>query len=190
MKTATAALVVALAAAPAWAQNVKITPLGSHDGELCANDRATLFEDPSGVRILYDAGQTLTGGDDPRLGDIHLVLLSHAHGDHLGDQKLKAVGAGTCANSGRIPSGPIPMTAEVAVAKNAAIVMTSDMGAFVGKKIQDARGAGAKPVAPCPAPNGVTSVPVATTCRSNTHLGGAFVAQAAGASQGVEVTIV
>ena len=74
-----------LTAAPAIAQNVKITPVGSHPGELCANDRATIFEDPSGVRILYDAGHTVTGGDDPRLGDIHVVLLSHAHGDHIGD---------------------------------------------------------------------------------------------------------
>ena len=62
---------LALAALPAFAQNVKITPLGSHPGELCANDRATLFEDPTGVRILYDAGQTVTGADDPRLGGIY-----------------------------------------------------------------------------------------------------------------------
>jgi hypothetical protein len=46
----------------AWAQNVKITPLGTHPGELCDRDRAMIFEDPSGVRILYDAGHTLTGG--------------------------------------------------------------------------------------------------------------------------------
>ena len=51
-----------------FAQNVKITPLGSHAGELCARDRATIFEDPTGVRILYDAGHSVTGGDDPRLG--------------------------------------------------------------------------------------------------------------------------
>ena len=63
----------ALAAGPAFAQNVKITPLGSHPGELCANDRATLLEDPTGVRILYDAGHTLTGADDARLGDLHVV---------------------------------------------------------------------------------------------------------------------
>src|SRR3954468_10321798 len=128
---AAAALAVLLAAAPALAQNVKVTPVGSHPGELCANDRATIFEDPSGVRILYDAGQTVTGADDPRLGDIHIVLLSHAHGDHIGDQKLKALGAGTCANSDRISAGSNSMTAEIAAAKNAAIVMTSDMGAFV-----------------------------------------------------------
>ena len=67
---------------PSAAQNVKITPVGSHPGELCANDRATLFEDPTGVRILYDTGQTVTGADDARLGMIHVVLFSHAHGDH------------------------------------------------------------------------------------------------------------
>jgi L-ascorbate metabolism protein UlaG (beta-lactamase superfamily) len=187
MKTAYAALALVLAAAPAWAQNVKITPLGSHDGELCANDRATIFEDPTGVRILYDVGQTVTGADDPRLGEIHVVMLSHVHGDHIGDQKLKAVGAGTCANSGRVPAGPNSLTAEVAAAKNAAIVMTSDMGAFVGQKIQNIRG---KPVAACAETAGVTNVPVGTACRSNTHLGGAFVAKAPGASQGVEITVV
>ncbi len=183
-----AALVLALATSTAIAQNVKITPLGSHEGELCANDRATLFEDPTGVRILYDVSQTLTGTDDPRLGNIHLVLLSHAHGDHIGDQKLKAPGAGTCANSERVPAGPNSMTAEVAAAKKAAIVMTSDMGAFVGKKIQTILGG--KPIAFCPQTAGATEVPVATPCRSNTHLGGAFIAKAAGAAQGVEITII
>ena len=172
----------------AWAQNVKITPLGSHAGELCANDRATLFEDPTGVRILYDVGHTLTGADDPRLGDIHLVLLSHVHGDHIGDQKLKAPGAGTCANSDRVPAVPHSITAEVAAAKNAALVMTSDMSAFIGAKIQNIRGG--KPITFCPQTAGATEVPVATSCRSNTHLGGAFIARARGAAQGVEITIV
>src|SRR3989440_3829901 len=87
----------AVAAGLASAQNVKVTPLGTHTGELCNRDRATLFEDPTGVRILYDAGQSLTGADDPRLGDIHVVLLSHAHSDHIGDQKLPEMNAGTCA---------------------------------------------------------------------------------------------
>src|SRR5260221_11693748 len=94
-----AALALMLTVVPASAQNVKITPLGSHPGELCASDRATIFEDPSGVRILYDAGQTVTGADDVRLGVIHVVLLSHADGDHIGDQKLKAVGAGESAHT-------------------------------------------------------------------------------------------
>jgi L-ascorbate metabolism protein UlaG (beta-lactamase superfamily) len=183
-----AALVLALSASPGLAQTVKITPVGSHEGELCANDRATLFEDPTGIRILYDVGHTVTGADDPRLGNIHLVLLSHVHGDHIGDQKLKARGAGACANSERVPAGPHSMTAEVAAAKNAALVMTSDMGSFIGAKVQNLRGG--KPVAVCPQTDGVTSVPVAAPCRSNTHLGGAFIARAPGASQAVEITIV
>jgi L-ascorbate metabolism protein UlaG (beta-lactamase superfamily) len=189
MKTAYAGatLALVLATAPAIAQNVKITPVGSHPGELCANDRATIFEDPTGVRILYDAGHTVTGADDARLGDIHVVLLSHAHGDHIGDQKLKALGAGECANSERIPAGPNSTTAEIAAAKNAAIAMTSDMGTFIGAKIQKIRG---KPVGVCPQTAGVTSVPVAAPCRSNTHLGGAFIATAPNAAQGVEITIV
>ncbi len=190
MKTAyaSAALAIALAASPALAQNVKITPLGSHDGELCAADRATLFEDPTGVRLLYDAGNTLTGSDDPRLGNIHMVLLSHAHGDHIGDRKLKAPGAGTCAAPETVPGGAHSMTAEVAAAKNAAIVMTSDMGLFVGTRIQKITGG--KPLTFCPQTAGATTVPVATACRSNSHLGAAFIGKAANAAQGVEVTIV
>ena len=41
MKTAyaSAALALVLAASPAIAQSEKITPVGSHPGELCANDR-------------------------------------------------------------------------------------------------------------------------------------------------------
>src|SRR5690349_19721311 len=92
----TLALSLAALLPAAFAQHVKVTPLGSHAGELCSRDRATIFEDPSGVRILYDVGQSTLGADDPRLGRIDVVLLSHAHGDHIGDQKLKALEAGTC----------------------------------------------------------------------------------------------
>jgi L-ascorbate metabolism protein UlaG (beta-lactamase superfamily) len=179
---------MALAAAPVLAQNVKITPLGSHPGELCTSDRALIFEDPTGVRLLYDAGHTVTGADDPRLGTIHMVLLSHAHGDHIGDRKLKSLGAGTCAAIESVSAGPNSNTAEIAAAKKAAIVMTSDMGAFVGNKVKTINGG--KAVTPCPQSGGVVEVPVAASCRSNTHLGGAFQVRMPGATQGVEVTIV
>ena len=189
MKTTFAALALTftLAAFPALAQNVKITPVGSHPGELCANDRAIIFEDPTGVRFLYDPAHNVTGGDDPRLGTIHMVLLSHMHGDHLGDLKLKAPGAGTCANSERVPA-PNSTTAEVVAAKNAALVMTRAMGGFVGNKVQGILGG--KPFAFCPQTGGATTVPVATVCSSQTDLGGIFIAKAADAAQGVEITIV
>ena len=191
MKTTFAALALTLtftlAALPALAQNVKITPVGSHPGELCANDRAIIFEDPTGVRFLYDPAHNVTGGDDPRLGTIHMVLLSHMHGDHLGDLKLKAPGAGTCANSERVPA-PNSTTAEVVAAKNAALVMTRAMGGFVGNKVLGILGG--KPIAFCPQTGGATTVPVATVCSSQTDLGGIFVAKAADAAQGVEITIV
>jgi len=189
MKTTLAALALTLAAFPALAQNVKITPVGSHPGELCANDRAIIFEDPSGVRFLYDPAHNVTGGDDPRLGTIHMVLLSHMHGDHVGDMKLTAPGAGTCANSGRVPA-PNSTTAEVVAAKNAAMVMTRAIGGFVGNKVQVIRGGEGKPIGFCPQTGGVTNMPVSTICASQTDLGGIFIAKAAGASQGVEITIV
>jgi L-ascorbate metabolism protein UlaG (beta-lactamase superfamily) len=179
---------LALAAFPAFGQNVKITPVGSHPGELCANDRAMIFEDPTGVRFLYDPAHNVTGGDDPRLGTIHLVLLSHMHGDHVGDQKLKAPGEGTCANSARVPA-PNSTTAEVVAAKNAALVTTRAMGGFVLSRVQKIQGGG-KPAGFCPVKDGATNVPVAAICNSQTDLGGVFVAKAEGASQGVEIAIV
>ncbi len=55
---------------------VRITPLGGQEGEFCRLDRALIFEDPNGTRILYDAGRTVAGPDDPRLGRIDVVLVS------------------------------------------------------------------------------------------------------------------
>lgn len=178
---------LALGCSSVGAQNVKITPLGSHAGELCDRDRATIFEDPTGVRILYDAGHSVTGAEDSRLGTLHAVLLSHAHGDHIGDSKMKALGAGTCDRPETVPAGPNSNTADIAAAKNAAIVMVVDLAVFIGKKVEGITG---KPVANCPQAGGATSVPVATPCRANIHLGGMQVLKAAGAEQGVEITIV
>ena len=187
MKIACAALALSLAALPALAQNVKITPVGSHPGELCANDRAIIFEDPTGVRFLYDPAHNVTGGDDPRLGTIHMVLLSHMHGDHVGDLKLKAPGEGTCANSARVPA-PNSTTAEVVAAKNAALVTTRAMAGFVHNKVNAIRGGSGKPMDFC---SGLSvTVPVPAACSSRIDLGGVFTAKAQGAAQGVEITIV
>src|SRR5262245_66310336 len=67
---------------------VKITPIGARTGEYCGRDRALLFEDPTGVRILYDPGITVAGAADRRLGDVHAIIVSHNHFDHLGYQRL------------------------------------------------------------------------------------------------------
>src|SRR2546430_7964333 len=88
---------------------VKITPLGAHTGEFCSPDRALLFEDPSGVRILFDPATTIAGGTDARLGAIDAVLVSHAHGDHIGNARLNqdpSASSAACASG--VPVIPTP----------------------------------------------------------------------------------
>jgi len=65
-----AALVLVPSAMAQQSGTVKITPLGSRTGEYCRFDRALIFEDPTGVRILYDPGITVAGGRDTRLGEV------------------------------------------------------------------------------------------------------------------------
>ena len=179
-------LFLALVSSFAAAQNVKITPLGSHNGELCDRDRATLFEDPSGVRILYDAGHSVTGSEDPRLGDVHVVLLSHAHGDHMGDRKLKAQDAGTCATPETVSAAPHSTTAEIAAAKNSALVMMLPMAAFIGKKVEQIR---QKPTGNCPQSGADVVVPLPSACLAGAQLGGTRTVRT-GTGRPVEITIV
>src|SRR3546814_18743220 len=53
------------------AQTVKLTPLGSHAAEFCAFDRALIFSDPAGPRLLYDVGRTVRGAEDALLAPLH-----------------------------------------------------------------------------------------------------------------------
>lgn len=135
---AVAAVLGFMLAGAAGAATVKITPLGSHEGEFCSFDRAMVFEDPDGTRILYDAGRTVAGVDDPRLGKIDAVLVSHMHGDHVGDRHIAAVGAGACGRPD-IASVALPdtLSVKIAAAKNAKIVTGSEMPSFFAAKLKE-----------------------------------------------------
>ena len=134
------AAVGALSAAfafPALAQTVKVTPLGSIDGEFCAQDRALVFEDPNGTRILYDPGRSVAGASDPRLGKIDIILVSHMHGDHVGNAHNKAPNAGTCDKPDTSVSDlPNSNAVNIALAKKSKIVTGSEMPPFFAARLK------------------------------------------------------
>ncbi len=119
------------------ADTVKVIPLGSHDGEFCGRDRALIFEDPNGTRLLYDAGRTVAGAKDPRLGKIDVILVSHMHGDHVGNQHIRATNQGTCAKP-LTPVNALPNTnsVNIALAKKAKIITGSEMPKFFASKLK------------------------------------------------------
>lgn len=133
---AAATLAAALGTA-ALAQNVKVTPLGGIDGEFCPQDRALVFEDPNGTRILYDPGRTVAGANDPRLGKIDIVLVSHMHGDHIGNAHNAAPNAGSCDKPDMSVSAmPNSSAVNIALAKKAKIVTGSEMPPFFAAKLK------------------------------------------------------
>jgi len=124
-------------AALARSGNVKITPLGSHEGEFCSRDRAMILEDPDGTRLLYDPGQTVAGAGDKRLGRIDGILVSHMHGDHVGNVHIPHVNAGTCAKPDTsVNDLPNTNAVNIALAKNARIITGSEMPKFFAHKLK------------------------------------------------------
>lgn len=125
---------------PAVAQTVKVMPIGGVDGEFCAQDRALVFEDPNGTRVLYDPGHTVAGGGDPRLGRIDIVLVSHMHADHIGEAHIPAVNAGTCAKPDLSVPTPDTNVVDIALAKKAKIVTGSEMPPFFAARLKKGGG--------------------------------------------------
>jgi L-ascorbate metabolism protein UlaG (beta-lactamase superfamily) len=135
--TAIAGALCAALAFPVLAQTVKVTPLGGIEGEFCPQDRALVFEDPNGTRILYDPGRTVAGADDPRLGKIDIILVSHMHGDHLGNAHNKAPNSGSCDKPDTSVSAlPNSVAVEIALAKKSKIVTGSEMPPFFATRLK------------------------------------------------------
>jgi len=124
-------------ALPALGQSVKVTPLGGIDGEFCPQDRALIFEDPNGTRVLYDPGRTVAGAADPRLGKIDIILVSHMHGDHVGNAHNKEPNAGSCDKPDvSVVATPNTSAVNIALAKKAKIVTGSEMPPFFAAKLK------------------------------------------------------
>ena len=122
---------------PVLAQTVKVTPLGGIDGEFCRQDRALVFEDPNGTRILYDPGRTVAGASDPRLGKIDIILVTHMHGDHVGNAHNKAPNSGSCDKPDTSVSAmPNSSAVNIALVKKSKIVTGSEMPPFFAAKLK------------------------------------------------------
>lgn len=140
-RLAVATLMLCVGSGVGAVELVEVTPLGSHEGEFCGRDRALVFEDPDGTRLLYDAGRTVAGADDPRLGRIDAVLVSHMHGDHVGNRHIPAPGAGTCSSPDTsVDATPLSNSVKIAVAKDARMVTGSEMPRFFAARIEQAGG--------------------------------------------------
>ena len=168
---------------------VKITPLGSHAGEFCRNDRALLFEDPTGVRVLYDPGRTIDGGNDARLGSVHVMLLSHAHTDHIGDAKPNPANPGTCASPGTVTALPNSNFADIAAAKAASVFVGGELATFLGRKIQDVTGV-ATATCDSAGPGNEQVAPRATPCTTALRPGGSVTVRMSDAVEGVRIAVV
>jgi len=181
--------------ADAQSGTVKVTPLGSRTGDFCAQDRALLFEDPTGVRILFDPGDTVQGGQDSRLGAVDAILVTHAHSDHIGNIKLAQdpnSPQALCVLGPGFGSDVTPFSnvAMIAAAKNSAVFAGSPLATFFGLRIAQLRGTTSTPACPAKGLTNELIVPTAVPCTGLINPGGHRTLRRASASRGVQVAAV
>lgn len=196
-------LILGLASFPVWAQNVTITPLGAAQGEFCAGDRALLFEDPTGVRVLIAPGRTVNGSGDGRLpdpagetGGVHVLLIDHPHVDHIGDV-FHTNCQGNANSAFAFPSeGNAP---EIAAVHKSAVLVGGELPDFFNQKISNVSPSFAAlsgTQKSCPAAGLDNTVLVPSTARTVDNAcvgvirGGTRTATMQGASKGVKITTI
>jgi len=127
-------------------QNVKVTPpTGAQGGRATEIPRRS--SRARSVRIRYGARQSATGAGNPKLRDLRVIVLGHAHGDRIGnrrcsgmgDCKMKAEDADTCAAPESESAAPDSMAAEIAAAKDSAVVTMIPMTSFIGNKTENVK---------------------------------------------------
>jgi L-ascorbate metabolism protein UlaG (beta-lactamase superfamily) len=196
-------LIACLGSSLVGAQNVTITPLGAQGGEFCAGDRALLFEDPTGVRVLIAPGRTVNGSGDGRLpnpsdpaGGVHVLLIDHPHVDHVGDV-FHTNCAGTTSTPFAFPTeGNAP---EIAAVHKSAVLVGGELPDFFTQKIANVSPSFAALTAAqkgCPATGLDNILLVPSTARAVDNAcvgvirGGTRTAVFNGASTGVKITTI
>lgn len=171
------AVILALGSSPASAQNVKVTPLGAVTGEFCGGDRALLFEDPTGVRVLIAPGRTVglvsggsaVGSTDPRIApleSVHVLLIDHPHVDHLGDVRHTNC-AGTTSVPFAAPGDTESNAAEIAAIHKSAVLVGGELPDFMTQKIKNVNAGVAPPGCPAAGLDNTFAVPASSRTGAN-----------------------
>jgi L-ascorbate metabolism protein UlaG (beta-lactamase superfamily) len=123
-----------------------------------------------------------------------VTLLSHVHGDHIGDARLNQDPSSPTAacdpSFPKAPAAPNSNLAEITAAKNAAFIGTPPDAQFLLAKLQSIAGPSAglclaNPFSPAP-----IMVPVAAPCVGLLHFGARRTVQRAGANGLVQISVV
>jgi L-ascorbate metabolism protein UlaG (beta-lactamase superfamily) len=122
---------------------------------------------------------------DPRLGEIHAVLLTHAHNDHVGSRRDRG---GTCAAPTMGPANNNSNVAGIAAGKNAMLITANEAAQFFALKMQGLRGTATQQCA-VTGFDDETTVPLSAACIAPIGVSGTRTIRRAGAGS-VRITAV